>query len=131
MCRVLDVSSSGYYAWRKRSSSSREMANNELLKEIEAAYQASNGVYGSSRIYHEVKGRVPCSENRVARLMKKHGIAAKQKKRYKRATKANAAHPVAPNLVDRDFSATAPNQKWTTDWNCPTLIDTEIRYSVI
>lgn len=115
MCRVLDVSSSGYYAWRKRPSSVREMANNALLKEIKAAHQASNGVYGSPRIYHEVKGRVPCSENRVVRLMKKHGIAAKQQKRYKHTTKANAAHPVAPNLVDRDFSATAPDEKWTSD----------------
>lgn len=115
MCRVLDVSSSGYYAWRKRPSSAREMANHTLLKEIKAAHQASNGVYGSPRIYHEVKEKVSCSQNRVARLMKKHGIAAKQKKRYKRTTKANGAHPVASNLVDRDFSATAPNEKWTTD----------------
>jgi putative transposase len=115
MCRVLDVSSSGYYAWRKRPSSVREMANNALLKEIKAAHQASNGVYGSPRIYHEVKGKVQCSENRVARLMKKHGIAAKQKKRYKRTTKANGAHPVTPNLLNQDFSAAAPNKKWTTD----------------
>ena len=115
MCQVLDVSSSGYYAWRKRPSSAREMANNTLLKEVKAAHQASNGVYGSPRIYHEVKGKVSCSQNRVARLMKKHGIAAKQKRRYKRTTQANGAHPVAPNLVDRDFSATAPNEKWATD----------------
>ncbi len=47
--------------------------------------------------------------------MKKHGIAAKQKKRYKRTTQANAAHPAAPNLVDRNFAAAAPNEKWTTD----------------
>lgn len=115
MCRVLDVSSSGYYAWRKRPSSPREMANNTLLKEIKDAHQASNGVYGSPRIYHEIKGKVRCSENRVARLMKKHGITAKQKKRYKRTTKANTAHPVSPNRLDRDFSAAVPNEKWTTD----------------
>lgn len=115
MCQVLDVSSSGYYAWRKRPSSAREMANNTLLKEVKAAHQASNGVYGSPRIYHEVKGKVSCSQNRVARLMKKHGIAAKQKRRYKRTIQANGAHPVTPNLVDRDFSATAPNEKWATD----------------
>lgn len=115
MCRVLDVSSSGYYAWRKRPSSLREMANETLLKEIQAAHEASKGVYGSPRIYHEVKEKVSCSQNRVARLMKKHGIAAKQKRRYKQTTKANGAHPVAPNLVDRDFAAAAPNEKWTTD----------------
>lgn len=115
MCRVLDVSSSGYYAWRKRPSSLREMANETLLKEIQAAHEASKGVYGSPRIYHEVKEKVSCSQNRVARMMKKHGIAAKQKRRYKQTTKANGAHPVAPNLVDRDFAAAAPNEKWTTD----------------
>lgn len=115
MCRVLDVSSSGYYAWRKRPSSAREMANHTLLQEIQAAHQASKGVYGSPRIYHEVKEKVSCSQNRVARLMKKHGIAAKQKRRYKQTTKANGAHPVAPNLIDRDFAAAAPNEKWTTD----------------
>ncbi len=115
MCRVLDVSSSGYYAWRQRPSSPREMANETLLKEIQAAHEASKGVYGSPRIYHEVKEKVSCSQNRVARLMKKHGIAAKQKRRYKQTTKANGAHPVAPNLVDRAFGAAAPNEKWTTD----------------
>jgi len=115
MCRVLNVSSSGYYAWRKRPCSQREMANRELLKEIEAAHEESNGTYGSPRIYAEVKDKVACSENRVARLMKKHGIAAKQKKRYKRTTRANTAHPVAPNLLGRDFTAAAPNQKWTVD----------------
>lgn len=115
MCRVLDVSSSGYYAWRKRPSSAQEMANHTLLQEIQAAHQASKGVYGSPRIYHEVKEKVSCSQNRVARLMKKHGIAAKQKRRYKQTTKANGAHPVAPNLVDRNFAAAAPNEKWATD----------------
>ena len=122
MCRVLDVSSSGYYAWRKRPSSQQEMANQELLKAIEVAYEKSNGTYGSPRIYAEVKENVACSENRVARLMKKQGLAAKQKRRFKHTTKANAAHPVAPNLLDRDFTATAPNQKWTSDI---TYIDTQ------
>lgn len=115
MCRVLDVSSSGYYAWRKRPFSAREMANQELLQEIKAVHETSNGTYGSPRIYHELKEKIPCSQNRVARLMRQHGIAAKQKKRYKRTTKANAAHPVASNLLNGDFTATAPNQKWTTD----------------
>lgn len=115
MCRVLDVAPSGYYVWRKRPSSQRKMANQELLKEIKSVHEKSNGTYGSPRIYHELKEKIDCSENRVARLMQKHGIAAKQKKRYKRTTKANSDHPVAPNLLDRDFTATAPNQKWTTD----------------
>jgi len=115
MCRVLAVSTSGYYAWRKRPASAREMANQRLLKEIKAVHEASGQTYGSPRVYHELKGRIQCSQNRVARLMKKHGIGVKQKRCYKRTTKANDNHPVAPNLLDRDFSAAAPNQKWTAD----------------
>lgn len=115
MCRVLDVSPSGYYAWRKRPFSQREMANQELLKAIKEAHQESKGTYGSPRIYAEIKEQIPCSLNRVARVMRKQGITAKQKKRYKQTTKANAAHPVAPNLLDGDFMAEAPNEKWTTD----------------
>ncbi len=102
-------------AWRNRPSSPREMANETLLKEIQAAHQASKGLYGSPRINHEVKEKVSGSQNRVTHLMKKHGIAAKQKRRYKQTTKANRAHPVAPNLVDRDFAAAAPIEKWTPD----------------
>jgi len=77
MCRVLAVSTSGYYAWRKRPISAQEMANQELLKEIKKVHETSQETYGSPRIYHELKGRVPCSQNRVARLMKKHGIRVK------------------------------------------------------
>lgn len=115
MCRVLDVAPSGYYAWRKRPCSQREMANRELLKAIKNAHAASNETYGSPRIYAEIKDKMACSENRVARLMKKQGIVAKQKKRYKRTTKANSTHPVAPNLLNQEFTATAPNQKWAAD----------------
>ena len=115
MCRVLAVSPSGYYAWRGRPASQREMANEELLKAIKEAHEASHGTYGSPRIYKDIKEQHPCSQNRVARLMKKHQIVAKQQKRYKRTTRADAAHPVAPNLLDGDFTATAPNEKWTAD----------------
>lgn len=115
MCQVLNVSPSGYYAWRKRPPSAREMANQELVQAIEAVYAESNGTYGSPRIYHELKEKLDCSQNRVARLMQKHGIRAKQTKRYKHTTKANPAHPVAPNLLAGDFMAEAPDQKWTAD----------------
>jgi putative transposase len=103
MCWVLDVSTSGYYAWRKRPTSQREMANQKLLEAIRKAHKASNETYGSPRIHAEIKGNIPCGLNRVARLMKKHKIAAKQKKRYKRTTRANAAHPVAPNRLGGGF----------------------------
>ena len=112
----MQVSRSGYYAWRKQVASQQKMANQALVEEIKVAYQDSNATYGSPRIYKELKeSGVKCSENRVARLMRAEGIRAKQVKRFKVTTKTNPAHPVAPNLLGRDFSAKAPDQKWTAD----------------
>lgn len=115
MCKMLDVSSSGYYAWRKRPPSAREMANQALLAEIEAVFEKSRKTYGSPRVYKKLKDKVRCSENRIARLMRLRGLKAKQVKRYKTTTKRNRAHPVAPNLLKRDFVAQRPNQKWLAD----------------
>jgi putative transposase len=116
MYEVLDVSGSGYYAWRKRPVSAREMANRELYKKIEAVYNESHGTYGSPRIYRQLKRQgVACSENRVARLMRLRSLRAKQTKQYKATTKRNESHPVAPNLLKRDFVAERPNQKWLSD----------------
>ena len=115
MCELLNVSRSGYYAWRQRPVSRREMANQQLLEKIEAAYAASGGRYGSPRIYQEVKDELPCSLNRVARLMRQHGIQAKQTKRYKRTTRRNENHETVPNHLGQDFRATRPAEKWCGD----------------
>jgi putative transposase len=116
MCQVLALSSSGYYAWRQRPPSAREMANRELYQKIEAVYNDNHGVYGSPRIYRELKDQgVACSENRIARLMRLRGLQAKQSKRFKTTTKRNRAHPAAPNLLKRDFTAEWPDQKWLAD----------------
>jgi putative transposase len=116
MHKVLGVSRSGYYAWRKRPVSAREMANRELYKEIEAVYNESHETYGSPRVYRQLKKQdVACSENRVARLMRLRGLRARQTKQYKTTTKRNKRHPAAPNLLKRDFVAKRPNQKWLTD----------------
>jgi putative transposase len=116
MCQGLAVSPSGYYAWRKRPPSAREMANQDLFDKIKVVYNENHGVYGSPRIYHELdKQGVACSENRVARLMRLRGLQAKQTKRFKTTTKRNKTHPVAPNLLKRDFAADRPDQKWLAD----------------
>jgi len=116
MCQVLKVSPSGYYAWRKRSVSRREMANRELVKKIEAVYNDSYETYGSPRIYRDLKAAgVACSENRVARLMRLRNLRPKQVRRYKSTTKRNKAHPVAPNVLKRDFTADRPDYKWLSD----------------
>jgi putative transposase len=116
MCKALNVSPSGYYARRKRPVSAREMANRKLVKEIEAVYNDSYETYGSPRVYRELKAQgVACSENRVARLMRLRSLRAKQVRRYKTTTKRNKKHPVAPNLLKRDFVADRPDHKWLTD----------------
>ena len=116
MCAELNVSPSGYYAWRERPASAREMANQDLYNEIKAVYNANHGVYGSPRIYHELKKQgIACSENRIARLMRLRGLEAKQSRRFKSTTKRNKTQPAAPNLVKQDFEADQPDQKWLAD----------------
>jgi putative transposase len=116
MCKALEVSPSGYYAWRGRPPSKREMANQTLTAEIEKAFEESGETYGSPRIYQILrKLGLMCSQNRVARLMKAAGLRAKQTKRYKSTTKRNKSHRAAPNLLNRDFSTERPNQKWLAD----------------
>ncbi len=116
LCQVLKVSPSGYYAWRQRAVSGREMANQELVKRIETVYNDSGETYGSPRVYRELKAAgVACSENRVARLMRLRKLRPKQVRRYKSTTKRNKAHPVAPNVLNRDFTADRPDHKWLSD----------------
>jgi transposase InsO family protein len=113
MCKELNVSSSGYYAWYKRPASAREMANQELYNKIKAVYNDNRGVYGSPRIYRELKDQgVACSENRIARLMRLRSLRAKQSRRFKSTTKRDKAHQAAPNLLKRDFDTKQPDQKW-------------------
>ncbi len=79
-------------------------------------YNESGGTYGSPRIYRTLERQgIPCSENRVARLMRANGLRAKQEKTYKATTKRNKADPVTPNQLKQDFEADEPNQKWLTD----------------
>ena len=116
MCEVLEVSSSGYYAWRRRPPSKREMANQELTGEIRKAFEASDEIYGSPRIYRVMrKLGLMCSENRVARLMRGAGLRAKQSRRFRATTKRNKAHRAAPNRLKRDFAADRVDQKWLAD----------------
>jgi putative transposase len=116
MCKLMAVSPSGYYAWRERPASRLKMANDRLIEKIKDIHAEFEGKYGSPRIYQELQEKnISCSENRVARLMRKNGIQAKHKRCFRVTTKANPTHPVAPNLLDRTFTAAKPNQKWTSD----------------
>ena len=116
MCDVFAVSRSGYYAWREKPVSKRKRANGKLLKEIRTVHHESRQTYGSPRVYQALKQKnVPCSENRVARLMKEDGLRAKTKRRFKVTTHSKHNLPVAPNLLQRDFSPKKPDQVWAGD----------------
>ncbi len=116
LCRVLEVSRSGYYAWRQGPSSARQQANAELSRQIDRVHQESDACYGSPRIFKTLsRGGVPCSRNRVARLMRLMHLQAKTKRRFRVTTHACKDACVAPDLVQRRFEAPAPNRIWTSD----------------
>jgi hypothetical protein len=116
MCEALEVSKSGYYAWRGRPASEREMANRELTAKIRIAFEESGETYGSPRIYQVMrKLGLMCSRNRVARLMRVEGLRAKQNRRRRATTKRNKSHRAAPNRLKRDFRTERPNQIWLSD----------------
>ena len=117
MCRVLGVSRSGYHAWRTRPLSSRGEEEWQLVQTIERLHGESRGTYGSPRIHAalDAMDEGVCSLPRVARLMRKHGIRAKTKKRFKATTDSKHKLPVAKNLLNRNFDPEAPNKAWAGD----------------
>ena len=116
MCRVLDVSRTGYYDWLKRPDSLRKRDNLKLDVHLQALFRVHKGRYGSPRLTHELnENGVPCSENRVAKRMQQLSLKAKAKRKFKMTTDSNHSHPVAPNLLGQDFTADKPNQKWVSD----------------
>lgn len=116
MCAVMEVSASGYYAWRDRPLSERAQANQTLVEAIRGIHGQSRQTYGSPRIHAELVARgIRVGKNRVARLMRAVGIRARRKQRRKVTTDSQHPYPVAPDLLQRDFQAEAPNQKWLGD----------------
>lgn len=116
MCKVLDVSTSGYHAWRRRLPSRRAQAEQALLQEIKAIHARSRGTYGSPKIHAVLRRQgIRCSRKRVARLMRQHQIVAKRQRRYKRTTQRYPQRPAAPNRLAQQFSAMHPNQIWLAD----------------
>jgi putative transposase len=106
----MEVSLSGYYAWLTRPESKRNQENKQIIKEIKEVDKQCRHSYGSPRIYRELKAKgISCSENKVARLMQKNGIAAKGKENLW------SLQPVAKNKLNQEFSASRPNEKWVTD----------------
>lgn len=117
MCDVLEVSMSGYQAWRRGGTGERKwLTDSQMLTLIQAIHAELKGSYGSPRMAKELHRRgFPASKPRVERLMRENGIRARHKRRYKATTDSKHSLPVADNLLDRNFTPSAPNQAWTSD----------------
>lgn len=117
LCRVFEVSRSGYHLWRTRKPSARQQANARLLAAIRQLHQGRERAYGSPRLTPELKALGhACSENRVARLMQRHGVRAQGRKRFvPRTTDSDHDQPIAPNRLAGRPAPSGPNQVWVTD----------------
>lgn len=116
MCRVLQVRRSGYYAWKRPGASEREAEGQRLDEAICRHFEAHKGRYGSPRVTEELKAegwRV--GRPRVAKRMRALGLKARAARKYKATTQSKHNLPVAPNRLEQDFTASAPNQKWVSD----------------
>jgi putative transposase len=116
MCRMLGVSASGYYAWQQRDASARSVEDATLLEQIRRFHRLSRGTYGAPRIHRDLRAAgVRVGRKRVARLLKQAGLRGVCRRKWP-VTTVRAAHArPAPDLVQRAFTATGPNQLWVAD----------------
>jgi len=119
MCRVLEVTRSGFYAWLKREPSARARKEERLRVEVRAIHRWSRGRYGSPRIHAELQARGErVGRRRIARVMRHEGLKGKKRRRYRTTTNSEHAYPVAPNVLNRKFDVeeiSGPNQVWAAD----------------
>jgi putative transposase len=119
MCQVMGVSRAGYYAWRRRPRSVRQRADDALSVEIRAVHAQSKGRYGVRKVRHAlVRLGKSASHKRVARLMRQSGLKSRRIRRFKQTTHStHSTHglPVAPNVLNREFTTNQPNTKWVSD----------------
>jgi putative transposase len=116
MCNLLNVSRSGFYAWKKRPECSRRRQNRALEDRIRLLHADSHGIYGAPRIHRDLnEAGVRCGKNRVARIMRNAGIRSRTKKKFKATTNSKHNLPVAPNLLNQKFKVDAPDRVWVGD----------------
>jgi len=116
MCRCLEVSPAGFYAWRERPGSLRSKANQKLLTLVTATHTQSRQTYGSPRIHAALRAEgVTAGRHRIARLMRLHDLRAKTRRKFKATTQSDHNLPVAENLLDRGFTVNQPNTAWAGD----------------
>jgi putative transposase len=116
LCRVLRVSRSGYYAWRARKPSTRALEDERLRPKIVEAFETGRGTYGSPRVRDErVDQGFEIGRKRVARLMREMGLQGVTPRKFRVTTDSDHDHPIAENVLARNFEASGPNEKWATD----------------
>jgi putative transposase len=116
LCRCLQVTRSGFYAWQRRPESAHTRRDRHLRVRVRASHNASRRAYGRPRIWKDlVEEGERVSEKRVGRLMREEGVVARPRRRFKATTMSNHDQPVAANLLDRRFTADRPNQRWVGD----------------
>ena len=116
LCGVLGVSQSGYFAWKGRPASDRQQQDMVLLAHVRSSFALSNGTYGSPRMTRELQDNgLSVGRRRTARLMRENGLAARQKRRFKRTTDSQHGWPVAANLLEQDFTASRADEKGGAD----------------
>jgi transposase InsO family protein len=116
LCRCLRVTRSGFYAWQGRAESTHARDDRRLKVLVHASFSESKQRYGSPRVHEDLIEQHECvSRKRVIRLMQEDGLKARARKRYKVTTMSDHDQPVAANLLDRQFAAAAPNQRWVSD----------------
>jgi len=116
LCAAVGVSRSAFYGWCRGTPSERALANERILAEIRAIHSEHEARYGSPRVLAELRDRgVEVGKHRVARLMRENGLRARPRRRFKRTTDSGHKLPVAPNLLERRFTASAPNEAWVGD----------------
>ena len=132
MCRVLEVSRSGLYAWRRRRPAARVRRDAELRAKIKLIHTASRGTYGSPRVraqLRHVDERV--GKGRVERLMREESLRGKVRRRFKRTTDSEHVLPIAPNTLDRRFTADAPDRVWAADITYLPLVSGGVSYLAV
>lgn len=116
MHRLLNVSRAGYYSWSRRPESKHSLDDRRLEVQIRAAHEAGRKYYGSPRVHEELKAQgIHIGRNRVIRLMRAQRLQARKRRRFKCTTKSDPKLPIAKNLLNRNFSAERPNQRWVGD----------------
>lgn len=116
LCELLEVSRSGYYAWIERPAAPKTISDAQLVVEIKAAMVRGRGAYGSPRVHRDLQAHgIRVNKKRVERLMRENDLVARQKRRFVLTTDSHHDHPIAPNVLDRNFDVKAANEVWVGD----------------